>query len=123
MMYNFDEVIDRKNTDSLKYDFAVRRGKPENILPLWVADMDFKTPDAVIKALEEKSRHGIFGYSESGPDYFEALQKWFSRRFNWQVQAEWLVKTPGVVFALNTAIRAFTEKGDAVLIQQPVYYP
>ena len=122
-MTNFDEIIERRNTDSLKYDFAARRGMPEGLLPLWVADMDFRTPPCVVEALVNKSRHGIFGYSESRGDYFEALQGWFARHFGWRVQPEWLVKTPGVVFAICAAIRALTNEGDAVLIQQPVYYP
>lgn len=123
MAYNFDESIDRRNTDSLKYDFAARRGKPEGLLSLWVADMDFRTPPCVIDALVEKSRHGIFGYSESREDYIEVLQSWFQSRFDWEIKPNWLVKTPGVVFAIATAIRALTDKGDAVIIQQPVYYP
>lgn len=118
----FDEIIDRRNTDSLKYDHA-RYGMPEGILPLWVADMDFRAPDCVLDALAEKSRHGIFGYSESGRDYFSALKNWFMDRHGWEVKSDWLVKTPGVVFAVSAAIRTLTEEGDAVLIQQPVYYP
>lgn len=123
MSLNFDEVIERKNTDSIKYDSAERLGLPEDVLPLWVADMDFKAPDCVINELVEKSRHGIFGYSESGADYFEALHSWFLTRHGWEVREPWLVKTPGVVNAIATAIRALTEKGDFVLIQQPVYHP
>ena len=119
----FDQIIERRNTDSIKYDFAARRGMPEGLLPLWVADMDFRTPPCVAEALVEKSRHGIFGYSESSEAYFDVLQDWFSRRFNWRIQPEWLVKTPGVVFAICTAIRSLTNEGDAVLVQQPVYYP
>lgn len=123
MNYNFDEIVDRRNSDCLKYDFAEKRGKPKDILPLWVADMDFKTPPEVIEALVTKSRHGIFGYSDVGDDYFNVLQSWFSRYFKWTIEQPWLVKTPGIVFAICTAIRALTSKGDAVLIQQPVYYP
>lgn len=123
MTYNFDEIIERRDTDSLKYDFAAKRGKPDGLLPLWVADMDFRTPPCVMDALMEKSAHGIFGYSESREDYFKVLQGWFSRRFDWQVHPDWLVKTPGVVFAVCAAIRALTQEYDAVLIQQPVYYP
>lgn len=123
MEYTFDEIVDRKNTDSLKYDFAIERGKPEGILPLWVADMDFKTPPEVIKALVEKSNHGIFGYTESKNDYFEVLRNWFQNNFSWKIEREWLVKTPGIVYAICTAIRSLTNKGDAVIIQQPVYYP
>lgn len=73
MKYNFDEIIDRLNTNSIKYDFASRRGKPDGILPMWVADMDFAAPPCVIDALVESSKHGIFGYSESGRDYFETM--------------------------------------------------
>jgi len=123
LKYDFDKITERRDTDSIKYDFTKKRGKPEGVIPLWVADMDFKTPPCVIDALIEKSRHGIFGYSETRQDYFEALRNWFSRQFGWNIQPEWLVKTPGVVFAICTAIRAFTGEGDAVLIQQPVYYP
>lgn len=119
----FNELVDRKNTDSIKHDFAVRRGKPEGILSLWVADMDFRTPDCVIDALVEKSRHGIFGYSESSDEYFQVLKSWFFNNYNWEVQPEWLIKTPGVVYAINTAIRALTTKDEAVIIQEPVYYP
>lgn len=123
MQYNFDEIIDRRNSDCLKYDFAEKRGKPKDILPLWVADMDFKTPPEVIEALATKSRHGIFGYSDVGDDYFKILQNWFNHYFNWTVEQSWLIKTPGIVFAICAAIRALTSKGDSVLIQQPVYYP
>jgi len=123
LKYDFDEIIDRRNTDSIKYDFAEKRGKPEGVLPLWVADMDFRTPPCVIDALVEKSRHGIFGYSDTKNDYFDVLKNWFSAQFNWNIKPEWLVKTPGVVFAICAAIRALTDEGDAVLIQQPVYYP
>jgi cystathionine beta-lyase len=122
-MTDFDEIIERGSTDSLKYDFASHRGMPDGLLPLWVADMDFRTAPCVVEALVDKSRHGIFGYSESREDYFEALQSWFSLRFGWDIKPEWLIKTPGVVFAIYAAIRALTQEGDAVLIQQPVYYP
>lgn len=120
---DFSEIVERKGTDSLKYDFAAKRGMPEDILPLWVADMDFRTPECVIEALVEKSRHGIFGYSESNSAYFDVLRNWFIRNHGWEVKEDWLIKTPGVVFAICAAIRALTEKGDGVLIQQPVYYP
>lgn len=123
MAYNFDEIIDRKNTNSIKYDFAVERGMPDGILPLWVADMDFKAPPCVIKTLVEASSHGIFGYSEVKDEYFHTLKKWFTTHYNWDIERQWLVKTPGVVYAISMAIRAFTKEGDSVLIQRPVYYP
>jgi len=123
MKYNFDEVINRKNTNSIKHDFAIERGKTADILSLWVADMDFRVPRSVTEALVKWSEHGIFGYSECKNDYFEALYNWYSPRFDWEVQEKWLVKTPGVVYAICTAIRALTNEGDGILIQQPVYYP
>lgn len=121
--YNFDEVIDRRNTDCLKYDFAVQRGRPKNVLPFWVADMDFPIAQEIEDALVKRCQHGIFGYSEATDGYFAALQNWYLKNFNWQVQRPWLIKTPGVVFALAMAVKAFTEPGDGVLVQQPVYYP
>ena len=120
---NFDEIVNRKETDCLKYDFAVRRGMPEDVLPLWVADMDFKTTSYVEDAVVERTKHGIFGYTESKEEYFQAVAGWMRRHHNWEIRPEWLIKTPGVVFALAMAVKAFTEKGDSVLIQQPVYYP
>ena len=123
-MYNFDEIIERRGTNSLKYDFAVKRGMPADILPFWVADMDFKSPPEVLEALSQRIQHGIFGYSDTiDESYFNAVSKWYRDRFDWQVRSEWLVKIPGVVFAVCTAIRALTRPGDAVMIQQPVYYP
>ncbi len=123
MTYDFDTVIPRKHTNSLKYDFAVQRGRPADILPLWVADMDFQTPREVIDALVEKSRHGIFGYSEPDGEYFSALSDWFRTQHGWNIDPSHIVKTPGVVFALCTLIRTLTRPGEAVLIQEPVYYP
>ena len=122
MREDFDKTIDRSNTYSIKYN-TISRGKPKNVLPLWVADMDFQTPNCVITALEEHSRHGIFGYSDTDEAYFRTLQNWFLRRFNWSIEKDWLIKTPGVVTAIHIAIRALTQKGDSVIIQQPVYYP
>ncbi len=121
--YNFDKVIDRNNTDCLKYDFAVRRGKPADVQPFWVADMDFAVADEIIEALQKRVAHGIFGYSEPTDSYFPVVAAWQKKYFDWAVQREWLVKTPGVVFALAAAVKAYTKPGEAVLIQQPVYYP
>ena len=123
MSYCFDEIIDRRGTWSIKHDFAVERGKPEDLLPLWVADMDFKTAPAITEALSQAVSHGIFGYSESKQEYFDAVFLWYRDRFGWEVKREWLVKTPGVVYAIACAVRAFTKEGEAVLIQKPVYYP
>ena len=123
MKYDFDKIIDRRDTDSIKWDFAVEFGLPADVLPLWVADMDIPTAPAVTEALVQRARHGIFGYSDVKGEYFEAVRAWFSSRHGLEVKSEWLVKTSGVVFALYNAVRAATEKGDAVLIQPPVYHP
>lgn len=120
---DFDEIINRKGTDCLKYDFAEKRGMPEDVLPLWVADMDFKTSSYVEDAVMERTKHGIFGYSEVKKEYFNAVAGWMKRHHNWDVKSGWLIKTPGVVFALAMAVKAFTDVGDSILIQQPVYYP
>lgn len=120
---DFDKIIDRRNTRCLKYDFAKRRGKPEDALPLWVADMDFETSSYIEDALIERAKHGIFGYSEVQTPYFEIIRNWMRSHHNWDIQERWLVKTPGVVFALAMAVRAYTKPNDSVLIQQPVYYP
>lgn len=120
---DFDTIVDRKNTDCLKYDFAVRRGLPEDVLPLWVADMDFKTSSYIIDELKKVCEHGIFGYTETQTEYFNAIAGWMKNQHNWKVQEDWLIKTPGVVFALAMAVKAFTQKGDAVILQLPVYYP
>lgn len=123
MKYDFDTIVDRRGTNCLKYDFAAERGMPKDVLPLWVADMDFPTVPAVSRRLEEAARHGIFGYSDGKEEYFQAVSGWYQKRFGWETKREWLAVTPGVVFAIAAAVRAFTEKGDAVLIQQPVYHP
>ncbi|MCH5208328.1 MAG: pyridoxal phosphate-dependent aminotransferase [Oscillospiraceae bacterium] len=123
MAYDFDTVIDRKNTNSLKFDFAAERGRPADVLPLWVADMDFPAPRPVLDALHKAVEHGIFGYSEVKDEYYTAVSGWFKEHFGWDTKPEWLVKTPGVVYALAMAVRALTEPGDSVLIQPPVYYP
>ena len=123
MHINFDEIINRKSTSCLKYDFAAERGYPKDILPFWVADMDFRAPVPVIDALKTRADHGIFGYTQIKDDYFNVLQNWFRTRHDWEIERSDLVITPGVVFAVATAIRTFTRHGDAVLIQQPVYYP
>ena len=121
--YDFDRRIDRRNTNSLKHDFAVERGLPADVIPLWVADMDFTAPEAVLNALHRAVNHGIFGYSEVKEGYFKALHGWFQERFDWEVEPRWLVKTPGVVYALAVAVQTFTRPGDGVLVQPPVYYP
>lgn len=123
MTYDFDTIIDRKGTKCLKFDFMKEEGIPENAMSLSLADMDFKTAPEIIAALHNRVDHGIFGYTETQDDFHAIMCDWFKRQFDWRPKEEWLVKTPGVVFAFTIAMRALTEPGDAVLIQQPVYYP
>lgn len=123
MKFDFDTVTDRTHTNAIKYDLAKKRNKPEDAVSLWVADMDFSTAPCIQKALAEKVTHGILGYSRPDERYYDAVKKWFKERHNFEVQEEWIVNTPGVCFALSTAVKAFTDEGDSVLIQKPVYYP
>ena len=121
--YNFDEPIERRGTSSVKYDMAVRRGKDPDLLPLWVADMDFRISEEAICAIKARADHGIFGYTDPDVPYYKAVQSWYASHHGWHIEQSWFTITPGVVFALAAAVRAFTKPGDAVLIQPPVYYP
>lgn len=124
---NFDIQINRRGTHSLKWDFAIERGilKPgekDDLIPLWVADMDFQTSSHIQDALVRQVEHGIFGYSESKEDYFLALRNFYIRRHQFEISSsDWVLKAPGVMFFLAMAVNAFTDKGDAILIQEPVY--
>ncbi|MCL2109665.1 MAG: pyridoxal phosphate-dependent aminotransferase [Oscillospiraceae bacterium] len=123
MKYNFDKIINRYGTNSLKFDFAEEQKIPADALPMWVADMDFPAPPEVLADIQSAVAHGIFGYTEAKESYYNAVINWFKSRFDYAVTRREIVKAPGIVFALAQAIRAFTEPGDAVLIQTPVYYP
>lgn len=123
MKYPFEVPVSRKGTNCLKYDFAEKRGYPPDVLPLWIADMDFPTAPTILEAMKKCVDHGIFGYSDALPDYTAAVIHWFTRHFHWSPDPAWLVKTPGVVFAIAMAVQSFTNEGDAVLVQPPVYYP
>ena len=113
--YDFDKMISRHNTNSVKWDTH------PNILPMWVADMDFETAPAVKAAVQRRAEHGIFGYVHVPDAYYDAIINWFSRRHHWQMQREWIIYTTGVVPAISAIIKAMTEPGDGVLIQTPVY--
>lgn len=121
--FDFDRVIDRRGTNCVKFDSAEANGYSPDVLPLWVADMDFQSPPCVLEALSKAVEHGIFGYPITGQGYYDAIIHWFDTHFGWEVKQEWLIQTPGVVFALAAAVRATTRPGDAVLVQPPVYYP
>lgn len=120
---NFDREINRYNTNSLKYDFKTDKNKPDDVFPMWVADMDFKCCDEILNDMHKKIDYGIFGYSKNDKDYFNAIKKWYQYNFNIELKQEWLITTPGVVFALATSVKILTEENDYVLINNPVYYP
>ena len=121
--YNFDEVIDRHGTDCLKYDFGMKRKGRDDLLPLWVADMDFRLPDEILDEFHKRIDHGIFGYTDPLDEYFAAMNHWFSTRYGYTIEPDWVTLGAGIVYALGTSVRAFTEKGDAMMVMQPVYYP
>ncbi len=123
MNFDFDKITDRSNTFAEKFDLAKERNKPADAICLWVADMDWPVAPVITDALKKRCEHGIFGYSWPDDRYYDALKKWFIERHNFEIKKEWVVNTPGVVFALCTAIKAYTNEGDSILIQRPVYYP
>lgn len=123
MKYDFDSMIDRHNTNSFKWDYVTRYYNHADILPMWVADMDFKSPPAVIEALRRIVDFGIFGYSGTPPSFYEAVSGWMKKRHGWEVNKEWITLSPGVVPALHVLVNAFSEPGDQVILQTPVYYP
>lgn len=118
MKYNFDKIISRRGTNSYKWDSGPAE---KDILPLWVADMDFRTAPAIIDALENRVKHGIFGYVRVPDEYYKAVIRWFERRHNWHFEKEWIIYTSGVVPAISAVIKALAEPGDGVVVQTPVY--
>lgn len=123
MKYNFDEEINRLGTDCLKYDLRELFFKSPDIIPLWVADMDFRTPDFVIEAIRKRIDHEIFGYSFHPDSQYESIINWVMQSHQWKIQKDWIGFTPGVVPAVNLAVLAFTNPGDKIIIQTPVYFP
>ncbi|WP_136479173.1 MalY/PatB family protein [Acetivibrio thermocellus] len=119
----FDEVVNRRNTDSLKWDSCRQRFGKADILPMWVADMDFKSPSIITEAIIRRAQHGIFGYTEASERLSAVLAGWVKKRHNWQIDERWISYSPGVVTSVNTAILAYTNPGDKVLMQTPIYYP
>lgn len=116
-MYNFDEIIPRRSTNSYKWDSVPNA----DVLPMWVADMDFRTAPAIIQALQQRVAHGIFGYTRVPDSYYEAVIDWFYRRHHWTMEKEWILYTSGVVPAISVVIKALTVPGDKVIVQTPVY--
>lgn len=123
LKYNFEVVINRKDTNSVKWDKVKEVYGREDILPMWIADMDFKAPDCVLKALNKKIEHGVFGYNLETDSLYDSIINWVKERHNWDIKKEWISFTPGVVVALNIAVKEFVKEGEKVLIQPPVYPP
>lgn len=123
MKYNFDEIIDRTNTACVKYDLRKLFFGNEEVIPMWVADMDYRTPDFILKAIRERASHEVLGYSIRPETYFTSLINWLKRRHNWDIQKEWVAFSPGIVPAVNMAVLAFTKRRDKIIIQPPVYFP
>ncbi len=121
--YDFDSVIERRGTICAKWDGMEPLFGTNDLFPMWIADMDFKAPPEVIEALRERIDHGIFGYTRRFEPYREAVAGWMERRHGWRPETEWIRHTPGVVPALAVAMLAFTQPGDGILVQPPVYYP
>jgi cystathionine beta-lyase len=121
--YDFDRVIDRYNTNSIKLDYLQSVFGTDDVLPMWVADMDFEAPLPVSEALVTKAKHGIFGYSDGTESYYEAVMGWMSRRHDWRIEKDWICFSPGVVPALLWLVRAFVKPGEKVVLQSPVYPP
>lgn len=117
MKYDFDEIVNRRGTNSVKWDEA----KEEGVIPMWVADMDFKAAPCILDALKKRVDHGVFGYTIVPDSYYESIISWFERRHQWHIERDWIIYTSGVVPAISAIIKALTEPGDKVLVQTPVY--
>ena len=123
MTYNFDETIDRLNTNSLKWDARKHYFGSDDILPMWVADMDFKTPDFIKNAIIEHAQQDILGYSLKPDSFYQSIVDWQKRRHGWMIEKDWIATSPGVVAAVSLSVLCFTQPGDKVIIQPPVYHP
>ena len=121
--YDFDKVTDRHGTSSLKYDFGIERRRRDDLLPLWVADMDFRLPEEILDDIRDRVDHGIFGYTDPKEDYQKAVANWYVKRHGFEIGKDWNTVVPGIVYAIAVAVRAFTKPGESVIIQEPVYYP
>ena len=123
MNYNFDEPVDRQGTNCVKYDLRKDVFGNENVIPMWVADMDFLTPPFIIDAIKKSLKHEILGYTVRRHEYFESLAVWTERRYGWKIDTEWILFSPGIVPAVNICTLAYTKPGDSIIVQPPVYFP
>ena len=122
-IYEFDEIIPRKGTNCLKFDALEWIFQTNDVLPLWVADMDFRTPDFIVDAIKKRAEHEIFGYTFRPESYYKAIIDWIKRHHDWDIQKEWISFSPGVVAGLTLGIETFSNPGDEVIVQPPVYFP
>jgi len=122
-MFDFDKPVNRENTASVKWDLREETFGTKEVLPMWVADMDFESPECIQKAIQERAKHPVYGYSFMTDGYFEAFIQWVKRRHGWNIKKDWIIFSPGIVTAFNAAIWAFTDPGDGVIVQPPVYFP
>jgi len=123
MNYNFDEIIDRSNSNSLKYDKREAIFGTNDVLPMWVADMDFRTPDFVLDAIQKRLENPVLGYFYHSKAFYSSIINWMEKRHNWHLEEEWINFSPGIVTGLSVIVRAFTNKGDKIIVQTPVYHP
>lgn len=122
-MYNFDEIIDRRNTNAIKIERCNALFGTDQLIPLWVADMDFRTPEFILDAIRERLEHPVLGYTMPPKNFFPSMQKWISEHHNWDVKREWIGFLPGIVPGLSFAVQSLTNVGDEIIVQPPVYYP
>lgn len=123
MRYDFDEPVNRENTDSFKFDYTREYFGTSDLIPMWVADMDFRTPDFIMAAIRKRTEHEILGYSIRPDSFYEAIIDWYRQRQGWLIERDWILFSPGVVAALSMAVNAFTREGEKVVVQSPVYHP
>ena len=123
MTYDFDRFHSRENTNCAKWDSVETLFGSKDVIPMWVADMDFPAARPIVEALKKRAAHEFYGYTMPGPKLIEAIIDRMQRKFNWKIQPEWIVFTPGVIPALSIAVKALTHPGDEVILQEPVYYP
>jgi cystathionine beta-lyase len=123
MKYDFNRECERRNTNSIKWDCIQSIFGSEDVIPLWVADMDFPVAQPIVEALKDRAKHSCYGYTQAGPNVIASVVERMRRKYNWEIKPEWIIFTPGVVPALHVAVRALTHPGDEVILQDPVYYP
>lgn len=123
MKYNFDEIIDRSGTSCVKWDFAETYFETRDLLPMWVADMDFKTPDFIVEAVKKRAAHEVYGYTVRPDSYYTSMIHWIGKKHHWKIKKDWIIFSPGIVPAVNMAVMAYTKPGDKIIVQPPVYFP